>query len=64
MVGLEETGAWGPQSFSRNREGVRKGNGFGFGPMESDSVCTDVWLPLTCTLFSAREEPEGAGKCS
>lgn len=34
------------RAFPRSRKGVRKGNGFGFGPMESDSVCPDVWLPL------------------
>lgn len=42
-------------AFPRSREGVRKGNGFGFGPMGSDSVCTDVWLPLdTHSVLSQR----------
>lgn len=43
-VGLGETGL-SPES------GVaRKGNGFGggFGLLESDSICTDVWLLCTC----------------
>ena len=39
---------------------MRNGNGLGFGPMESDSVCTAVWLPLDMYSVLSQRRARGS----
>lgn len=47
-------------AFSRNRTLAREADGFELGPVETDPVCTDVWLPLDMQPILGQRKDEGS----
>lgn len=52
------------RAFTRSRAVSRKGDGFGFGPVESNQSAQVFCFLWICSLFLVRERMEGVGRWS